>query len=401
MLLLIIFSLIVVIVFVLYFFYKPIKLNKIDEKTSNIILGKQKIQQLNQDIIDNTLSKGQLQQAELDIKQTLSYELTQDGNKLQIKSFNKTIYTLLIVAFMAFASLGMYYKLGNIDINTKLNSLDSVRNLAELVIFVNRNPDNLVAIKSLAYNYFLSNQLEKSRDLYQKAYKLSNKDIEVLVEYASTLAALQNNSLAGKPAALIKQALKIDNNNISALYLAGLAAYQNGQLKLVKKVWTRALNNLDKSSPDYIAILTQLNALDSQTTSTQDATQKPTNTVPSIQVSVSLSNNIKTKFSPDDFVLIYAKNSTGRPVPLAIVKKQVKDLPVTITLSDKHAMLDGFNLSSASNVVVIARISSSGKALKQVGDIEQKSKIINLIKTPKAQLNLIITLIPRSQTLTP
>ncbi len=390
MLLLIVFSLIIAIAFVLYFFYKPVINNKIDEKTSNIILGKQKIKDLSQDIKDNILSSEQLEQAELDIKQTLSYELTQNTDKLTVKNFNKPIYAILIIVFMVFASLGMYYKLGTTDINTKLNSLESVASLTELEAFVSRNPDNLLAVKSLAYSYFSSNQLIKSKELYQRAYNLNNRDIDVLIEYASTLAALQNNSLEGKPASLLKQALEIDGNNISALYLAGLAAYQSGQLKLVKKAWTRALNNLDKSSKDYQTILTQLNALDSQINIVQNTPQE-LSISPSIQVNISLSASIKDKVSPDDFVLIYAKNTTGRPVPLAIVKKQVKDLPITIILSDKHAMLDDFNLSSANNIIVIARISKTGKALKQRGDIEQKSQIISLIKNPKVKLNLIIT----------
>jgi cytochrome c-type biogenesis protein CcmH len=68
-------------------------------------------------------------------------------------------------------------------------------------------------------------------------------------------------------------------------------------------------------------------------------------------------------------------------MPLAIVRKQVKDLPTTVVLDDSSGMMPEMKLSNASEVMVIARVSKTGNPSAQPGDMEATSAAVK----PSAQ----------------
>jgi len=107
---------------------------------------------------------------------------------------------------------------------------------------------------------------------------------------------------------------------------------------------------------------------------TMPAVKKPSaHTGASLKVAVSLSPAVAKQAAPDDVVYVFARAVNGPRMPLAIVRKQVKDLPTTIVLEDSHDMGQGMTLSSAPEVIVVARVSKSGMANAQNGDLEGMS----------------------------
>jgi cytochrome c-type biogenesis protein CcmH len=92
-----------------------------------------------------------------------------------------------------------------------------------------------------------------------------------------------------------------------------------------------------------------------------------------LKVAVSLSPAVAKQAAPDDVVFVFARAVNGPRMPLAIVRKQVKDLPATIVLEDSQGMGSGMTLSSAPEVIVVARVSKSGMANAQNGDLEGMS----------------------------
>ena len=89
----------------------------------------------------------------------------------------------------------------------------------------------------------------------------------------------------------------------------------------------------------------------------------------SIIVNVSLSDELHKTFVNSDTLFIYARAMNGPKMPLALVKMTAGDLPTTVTLDDSVSMMPSMTLSSMEQVEVIARISKSGQAVMQSGDI--------------------------------
>ena len=100
------------------------------------------------------------------------------------------------------------------------------------------------------------------------------------------------------------------------------------------------------------------------------AKTSPTKAGASLKVAVSLSPAVAKQAAPDDVVYVFARAVSGPRMPLAIVRAQVKDLPTTIVLEESQGMGQGMTLSSAPEIIVVARVSKSGMANAQNGDLE-------------------------------
>lgn len=99
-------------------------------------------------------------------------------------------------------------------------------------------------------------------------------------------------------------------------------------------------------------------------------TTPPGQSTRSIKVAVKLSPALAGKAAAGDTVFIFARAAQGPKMPLAIVRKQVKDLPITVTLDDSMAMVPDMKMSSFPQLVIGARVSKSGDAIPKSGDLE-------------------------------
>jgi cytochrome c-type biogenesis protein CcmH len=98
----------------------------------------------------------------------------------------------------------------------------------------------------------------------------------------------------------------------------------------------------------------------------------------SVAGTVKLAPSLAANAAPTDTVYIFARPAQGSKMPLAILKRQVKDLPASFALDDSMAMSPSLALSNFSEVVVGARISRSGNAMPQSGDLEGLSPPVKI-----------------------
>ncbi|MEK7349343.1 MAG: hypothetical protein AAB177_00605, partial [Nitrospirota bacterium] len=95
-----------------------------------------------------------------------------------------------------------------------------------------------------------------------------------------------------------------------------------------------------------------------------------------IRGTVTMAPGLAGKGSPADTLFVFAREMNGPPMPVSIVRASRKDLPFTFQLDDSTSPMPSRKLSSAGPVVIVARLSKSGQAMPQSGDLEGTSQPI-------------------------
>lgn len=250
--------------------------------------------------------------------------------------------------------------------------------VARLAEKLKASPEDPEGWFMLGRSYMVLNRYDEAAAAYSRLRALVGDAPDVLVREADAIAMTQGGALAGKPKRLIEQALKQDPNHAQALWMAATAAYQAGELRTAADYYHKVEPLLEGQPLQQVKSMIQELAqkgFGSDTTTAAVAPQPKESNV-SLEVNVSLDPTLQGKASPQNTVFIFAKAVNGPPMPLAVVRKTVSDLPLTVTLNDTQAMTPQLKLSSFDQVTVGARISSTGNAITQPGDLQGESSPI-------------------------
>jgi cytochrome c-type biogenesis protein CcmH len=219
---------------------------------------------------------------------------------------------------------------------------------------------------------------------FKQALALKPDDPNLLADFADALAVVNGRNLEGEPGKLIARALEVDPNNLKALSLAGTAAFLRKDFAGALRHWEK----LAQVAPDSdfarqiqggIDEARRLAGGPAPGTPAQAPPQPAAKTAAaSVSGTVTLSKQLAGKAAPDDTVFVFARAAEGSRVPLAILRKQVKDLPLKFTLDDSMAMSPAAKLSGSPKVIVGARVSRSGGALAQPGDLQGLSAPVDV-----------------------
>lgn len=93
---------------------------------------------------------------------------------------------------------------------------------------------------------------------------------------------------------------------------------------------------------------------------------------------------------PDNATLfIFARGTEpGQAAPFAVLKTQNPSFPMAFQLNDSHAVMPGRNLSSTQDVIIGARLSVSGNASGETGDLEGQSQPVKVSSDAPVQLQI-------------
>jgi len=403
--------------------YVPGKEN-VEREAANVNIYRDQMAELAEDLRNDVLSREQYEVSREELQKRMLQDLSTGSPFAETLAVKRHGITASVVIFLAVPLLAVYLytvigdtrglmSQSHLASATQFHSSDNqampdghaqMKSVMEnLVARLQDNPEDIEGWLMLARSYAIMGRFDEASGAYAKLVEMQPESPQFLSDYADVLAMTNDGSLIGKPAQLIDQALQIDPNYPKALALAGTVEFEKKQYSAAAAFWERLLVLIPaeaefaksisesiaqaksmagegKEQPAPVQLVQNANmGTDVPVTATGDILkQSADSSVPSISGKITLSPALSDKVSATDTLFVFARASTGPKMPLAILRVQVKDLPVSFTLDDGMAMTPAMKLSSFPEVVIGARISKTGQAVPASGDLEGYSQPVKI-----------------------
>ncbi len=238
---------------------------------------------------------------------------------------------------------------------------EMVQRLAERLA---RQPNDAEGWTMLGRSYLMLQRPAEAVLAFQKRRDLQPGDAQALADLADAMAFANGRSFDGEPEKLIALALKADPNNAKALELAGTQAFDRQDYKTASAQWQKAVAVMDPQSPSTRNLQAGIDEAQRRSGAA------PANAGAQVSGRVVLSKALQSQIKPNDTVLIFARLVDGPRMPVAVQKRRASELPLSFKLDETTAMNPGLRLSPSMQVVVGARVSRSGQAMPQPGDLQ-------------------------------
>lgn len=384
-----------------------------DAKDVNVLLYRQRVQELETDRDNGTLSDDQFLNAHRELEQQLLLDaVAGDANGGQLVDAKTSRWTALILALLLPAvSVPLYLKLGQwetlqsahrpVATSADLSGAETseLPTMEEMITRLRdrleQHPEDPAGWVMLGRSYTRIGRYQDAGLAFAEAMSRLQQRQEqptpsLLLDYAYALAVANGEDYAGRPAAMINEALREEPDNPKGLWLAGLMNFQSGDHAKAIHNWTLLRAHVADGTEDAEILDAFIAKAADNMPEGIDTVQKSGGrpelaaantddqaaTATSITVLVTLDSRLIGSAEAEDTVFVFARAVEGPPMPLAVVRKQVKDLPFKVTLDDSQAMMPALMLTKFSEVVIGARISRTGNATTQSGDLQGISDAI-------------------------
>lgn len=224
-------------------------------------------------------------------------------------------------------------------------------------------PDVGTAWYVLGRSYMAQNRPADAVYPFEQAIRLLGRQPELLGQLiqARYFAASGPNRWSPALQQLADEALQGDPKEPTTLGLLGVSAFEGRRFQEAIGFWSRLLAQIPTTDSAYRSIQAGI-----ERAKAESSAQEPLNTSPSLQVqlAISLAPEVQAATQPEDSVFVFAQATSGlpMPMPLAVKRLRVADLPTLVTLSDADAMLPQLRLSGFDQVRFVVRISKTGNA---------------------------------------
>lgn len=352
----------------------------------NSAIYRDQLTELERDRADGSLAEHDFEQARVELQRRLLEDAAvADAPPALPQPAKRTALAVALLvplsAALLYAWLGSPAAMQPAEARHQVTAGQMDEMLAKLATRLQKNPNDPQGWAMLARTYKALGRFEEAEKAFVRAGDLVNQDAALLTEYADLLAVRANGNLEGRPLQLVQQALRIEPENLMALALAGTAAYNRKDFPEATRYWSLLLTLVPPESDDaksLSATLAEIGGKSGGQPITKAQGEKPGPSGKAISGSVTLAPALAAKVQPGDSLFIYARPVTGPRMPLALLRARAGDLPLNFTLDDSLAISPDMKLSGASEVKLEARVTKSGQAVRQPGDLIGESGAVKV-----------------------
>ena len=358
----------------------------------NAAIYREELEKLAAEHAAGTIDAQEYEISHAEMRQRLFQDTNEEDDKAVMGSSKKVVIGLCL--FIAILSSGLYFSLGDVLRVSQKNEQQPMtqvgveKMVAEFALKMEADPTNLKGWAMLGRSYRMLGRNEDAAKSFSRAGQLINEDPELLAEYADTLVALANGNFAGKPLQLINQALKLDPNNLLALWLSGTASFNNGDYKSAVQTWEKLAQQLPPGSEEASTIQASITEARSKGGLASTNTSANTAVVSGKGVSgkIEISADLKSKVKSGDVLMVIARQP-GERMPVAVLRVPATEFPMNFTLTDALAMNPSAPISKLSDVSIEVRISKTGMAKAEAGDLISS---VQTVKVGSNQVKLLV-----------
>ena len=360
-------------------FLFPAKVQATSRRQMNAAIYREELDKLEAERNTGFITEADYEIAHAEMRQRLFQDTNEEDDLATLGSTKKTAIGICI--FIVLISSGLYFSFGDVyrvaqkNSETPMNQEGVEKMVTEFAAKMEKDPSNLQGWVMLARSYRILGRNEDAVKAYERAGSFIDSDPQLLADYADTLAANANGNFAGKPLRLINQALKLDPNNLMALWLSGTAAFSTGNYRSAVQTWEKLASQLPPNSEEIKMIEGSI----AEARSKGGLAPKAAiiSSAKAISGQIELASDMKSKVKQGDTVMVIARQ-VGERMPVAVLKIPVAQFPMSFVLNDTLAMNPSAPLSKLTEVSIEVRISKTGMAKPETGDLISVAKTIKV-----------------------
>jgi len=378
----------------------------------NVQIAREHLAELRKQRETGDLSDEEFDQARQDLELALAQDLEGSAEKGVVTAGPGGRWALLVAALVIpLVTIPVYLQIGSPELidgkaagemaagHGAQGELPPIEQLViQLRARMETNPDNAEGWFLLGRTYMRLQNYADAVYAFEKVVQLLPDETAGLLSLADALTMRDGRQVGARAVQLLEKALSIDPSSVTALWLLGNAAQDRGDSATALAYWQRAYPLLsDEPSmqlelgraitgaggelPAAPAALPTIMA-PASTAAAPPADQPAPAAGAAITVEVALAPRLFEQLSPDDTIFVLARAETGPPMPLAVSRHQGDELPLRVTLTDQMAMMPAMRLSAFPRVKISAKVSKSGQAGTQPGDMVASDVVVDSANPP-------------------